>query len=384
MNDGVYPRQLAPLGFDLMSQKPKRGDRSRRDDDRYLFLEALISAQQKLYISYIGRSIQDNSERFPSVLVQELIDYIGQSHYLPDDEALNCDESEARGKAQLTCLHTRMRGDRSRREDDRYLFQEAFFSAQQKLYFSYIGRSIQDNSERFPSVLVQELIDYIGQSHYLPGDEALNCDDSEGRVKSHLTCLHTRKPFDPQNYQPGERQSYAREWLPAASQAGKAHSEFVQPLPFTLPETVPLETLQRFWAHPVRAGKAHSEFVQPLPFTLPETVPLETLQRFWAHPVRAFFQMRLQVNFRTEDSEIPDTEPFILEGLSRYQINQQLLNALVEQDDAERLFRRFRAAGDLPYGAFGEIFWETQCVPGDAAACRQSHCLSPAGAEYGN
>lgn len=37
MNDGVYPRQLAPLGFDLMSQKPKRGDRSRRDDDRYLF-----------------------------------------------------------------------------------------------------------------------------------------------------------------------------------------------------------------------------------------------------------------------------------------------------------------------------------------------------------
>lgn len=46
MNDGVYPRQLAPLGFDLMSQKPKRGDRSRRDDDRYLFTEALISAQQ--------------------------------------------------------------------------------------------------------------------------------------------------------------------------------------------------------------------------------------------------------------------------------------------------------------------------------------------------
>ncbi|UMX59085.1 exodeoxyribonuclease V subunit gamma [Escherichia coli] len=78
---------LAPLGFDLMSQKPKRGDRSRRDDDRYLFLEALISAQQKLYISYIGRSIQDNSERFPSVLVQEPIDYIGQSHYLPGDEA---------------------------------------------------------------------------------------------------------------------------------------------------------------------------------------------------------------------------------------------------------------------------------------------------------
>ncbi|MGS9164841.1 hypothetical protein ACQWF7_26450, partial [Salmonella enterica subsp. enterica serovar Infantis] len=76
---------------------------------------------------------------------------------------------------------------------------------------------------------------------------------------------------------------------------------------------------------------------------------LESLQRFWAHPVRAFFQMRLQVNVRSEESEIPDAEPFELEGLTRYQLNQQLLTTLVEEDDAERLFRRFRAAGELPY-----------------------------------
>ncbi|HEE0106100.1 TPA: exodeoxyribonuclease V subunit gamma [Citrobacter gillenii] len=258
MNDGVYPRQLAPLGFDLMSQKPMRGDRSRRDDDRYLFLEALISAQQTLYISYIGRSIQDNSERFPSVLVQELLDY-------------------------------------------------------------------------------------IGQSHYLPGDEALTCDESEARVKAHITRLHTRMPFDAQNYLPGEQQSYAREWLPAAS----------------------------------LTGKAHTDFVQPLPYVMPETLTLETLQRFWAHPVRAFFQMRLQVNFRSEESDIPETEPFILEGLTRYQLNQQLLNTLVEEHDAERLFRHFRAAGSLPYGAFGEILWDVQRQEMQSLAERIIACRQP-------
>ena len=42
MNDGVYPRSVPPLGFDLMAQAPRRGDRSRREDDRYLFLEALV------------------------------------------------------------------------------------------------------------------------------------------------------------------------------------------------------------------------------------------------------------------------------------------------------------------------------------------------------
>ncbi|HCI8580381.1 TPA: exodeoxyribonuclease V subunit gamma [Enterobacter cloacae] len=258
MNDGVYPRALPPLGFDLMSPAPKRGDRSRRDDDRYLFLEALISAQNKLYISYIGRSIQDNSERFPSVLVQELVDY-------------------------------------------------------------------------------------IGQSHYLPGDEERNCDESDQRVKAHITCCHSRMPFDPMNYVASELQSYAQEWLPAAKKEGRAHSDFIQELD----------------ARPI------------------ETLTFEQLQRFWAHPVRAFFQQRLQVNFRSEESEIPDAEPFTLEGLERYQLNLQLLNALVEQEDADKLFRRYRAAGQLPYGAFGEIVWEAQCTEMKALAERVIECRQP-------
>ena len=91
-------------------------------------------------------------------------------------------------------------------------------SAEQKLYISYIGRSIQDNSERYPSVLVQELADYIGQSHCLEGDEALDCDASERRVKEHITHLHTRMPFDAANYLPDEDQSYAESgWPPPAS-----------------------------------------------------------------------------------------------------------------------------------------------------------------------
>ena len=65
-------------------------------------------------------------------------------------------------------------------------------------------------------------------------------------------------------------------------------------------------------------------------------------------------------NFRSEESEIPDDEPFTLEGLSRYQLNQQLLNTLIEQQDASTMYRRFRAAGELPFGAFGELAWETQ------------------------
>ena len=185
-------------------------------------------------------------------------------------------------------------------------------------------------------MLVQELLDYIGQSHCLEGDEALNCDESEQRVKRHIMQLHPRMPFDADNYKAGEQQSYAQEWLAAASQQGEAHSSFIQPL-------------------------------EPLTLT---TLPLEQLQRFWAHPVRAFFQMRLQVNFRNEENDIPDTEPFTLEGLTRYQLNQQLLNTLIEQKDAGQMYRRYRAAGELPYGPFGEIAWEAQHQEMTALASR--------------
>jgi len=76
MNDGDYPRQKAPRDFDLMAQSWRAGDRSRREDDRYLFLEAILSARQKLYISWQGHRATDNSEQPPSVLVAQLIEYL--------------------------------------------------------------------------------------------------------------------------------------------------------------------------------------------------------------------------------------------------------------------------------------------------------------------
>ncbi|MEX1220717.1 MAG: exodeoxyribonuclease V subunit gamma [Idiomarina sp.] len=83
MNDGDYPRSSKPLDFDLMAHQSRPGDRSRREDDRYLFLEALLSARQKFYVSWIGRSIQDNSARPPSVLVSQLLEHLEQGWAKP-------------------------------------------------------------------------------------------------------------------------------------------------------------------------------------------------------------------------------------------------------------------------------------------------------------
>jgi exodeoxyribonuclease V gamma subunit len=88
MNNDAYPREERPLGFDLISQDPQAGDRSLRDEDRYLFLEALLSARELFYISYVGQSVRDNSVIPPSVLVSELLDYCDQGFSMSDSSTV--------------------------------------------------------------------------------------------------------------------------------------------------------------------------------------------------------------------------------------------------------------------------------------------------------
>lgn len=242
MNDGVYPRSLLPSGFDLMQHQRRRGDRSRRDDDRYLFLEALISAQQQLYISYIGIGIQDNQP----------------------------------------CL---------------------------------------------PSVLVNELLDYLSQSFCLVGDETLDVDSSAQRLRRHVVQYQQRTPFAEPNFALNNPwRSYAREWLPAARGSGTAPRAFAQPLP---------------------------ELIE-------NELEINLLLSFWRYPLRAWFNRRLDVNFFQEAVALPDSEPFDPDPLERYQVNQQLLNTLIVGEDSETFYRRQRLAGQLPYGAYGELFWQQQ------------------------
>lgn len=82
LSDGELPRKEQSTDFDLITHGPEGrrvGDRSRRSEDRYLFLEAILSARERLIITYTGQSIRDNASLPPSVLVSELWDYLTQS-----------------------------------------------------------------------------------------------------------------------------------------------------------------------------------------------------------------------------------------------------------------------------------------------------------------
>ncbi|WP_411992960.1 exodeoxyribonuclease V subunit gamma [Agarivorans sp. DSG3-1] len=246
MNDSEYPRSVPSLGFDLMAANPpKRGDRSRRDDDRYLFLEALLAAQQRLYISYIAHSAKDNSEQTPSVLVAELADYLAQS-----------------------CV--------------------------------------------------------------LEGDEQLNVDDSGKRLLAQLTHQHPLQPFSPEYYQHSPRLfSYAQRWLPAvaAQQQNKSEHTLAEPL--------------------INEGGLAD-------------IEMDELLAFSRSPIAYFYQRRLKVSFPRLSDQLEETEPFLVEGLSGYAMKQHLLEQQLDNADKRQQFEHLHAAGALPHGGFGEVSFEQQ------------------------
>lgn len=89
MDESSFPRKGFHPGFDLMKKHPAMGDKNQRDEDRYLFLETLLSARKNLIITYTGMSIQDNTPIPCSTVVSELMDEIDQCFLAPDQFSIH-------------------------------------------------------------------------------------------------------------------------------------------------------------------------------------------------------------------------------------------------------------------------------------------------------
>lgn len=212
-------------------------------------------------------------------------------------------------------------GDRSRRDDDRYLMLEALLAARDKFYVSWVGRNVRDNSEQPPSVLVAQLRDYLRA-----GWDMENLDQ--------LTTEHALQPFSRRYFQRGGLLTYAGEWRLAHGADESLHDAALPP------------------------HELEPEFV----------LKLGELASFLRQPARYFFRRRLGVVFADTAQVGEDEEPFALDALERYQIEDHLLDDSGEPEaiDEVRATLATRAGrlareGVLPIGLMGRM-WQEQLV----------------------
>lgn len=95
LNEGTFPRADQRPAFDLLAIKPRYGDRSLRYEDRLAFLEAIMSARERLIITYTGRNISNNKEIPPSPAVTELQQYLNT--FTRDDSLIKPVEHKLHG-----------------------------------------------------------------------------------------------------------------------------------------------------------------------------------------------------------------------------------------------------------------------------------------------
>ncbi len=217
-------------------------------------------------------------------------------------------------------------GDRSAREDDRYLFLEALLSARENLYISYISRNVNDKSERMPSVLVSQLRDYLAGGWETETDNA-------HALLDHLTCLHPLQPFS---------KAY---FLPHGSKGLFTHAQE--------------------WRKMLDPQETKSDQDRLGPAQIDTEPGLIQLIRCLKNPIKCFFNQRLNVYFDDAETITRNQEPFALDGLSPFNQGKILLNAGLATPDSEspeavqqavhRAARRLQRTGELPPGGFGPL-----------------------------
>src|SRR5512133_3486340 len=77
MNENVFPRRGNAMSWDLIASRPRKGDRSIEIEDRYVFLETIMSAREKLFISYLGQNEHNDRVAHASIGGEEVGGYWG-------------------------------------------------------------------------------------------------------------------------------------------------------------------------------------------------------------------------------------------------------------------------------------------------------------------
>ncbi len=278
MNDADFPRVRRAPGFDLMAQKPMPGDRSSRDDDRYLFLEALLSAPERLIITYGGQSIRDNSEIPPSVVVSELLDVLGESF-------------------RVTANGT-------------------------------------ERSQPTPPI-----------------------EHAHESIRQRLIVRHPLQPFSPRYFgadQDPRLFSYARHYYEGARA---------------------LTTARRHAPSFLSAPLAPDALAK-------REVSLTALTRFFENPTRAFLQNRLSLYLGKDIETVDDREPLDLDNLDLWKLGNGLLERAMDGERIDQALPSMRASGALPPGTlgqctFGDVRGEADALATAASALSRGAELEP-------
>ncbi len=206
-------------------------------------------------------------------------------------------------------------GDRILKEDDSYLFFQIVQSAQERLYFSYLGQSQYSENKQLPSILLQQLMDVLKKS---------------GLEGKDLVQYHKLHGFDKSYFEPHSK-TFSKS---NASLSNKiyAHQNVVNPFIEKLP------------ANPIG--------------TIDNNLELSELISYYQSPAKFIGSRALGISSYRDEIQISDREPFSLSGLEKYLVKEAIANSFNSEIATNDLATFLQQKGVLPQKFPGEIIFE--------------------------
>lgn len=207
-------------------------------------------------------------------------------------------------------------------DDERsHIFLQNFIAAKKYFYISYIGYSLKNENEIYPSILIEQLINYITSRFSFKGDENLQVADNIKKISHHLYKKHEKEHI--YNKINAKKTKNIKE-----NKINNIHQIFFKNI-------LHLENLKK------------NNFC----------IYLKDLISFWKHPIRYFFNYTLQTKFSIQH-KLSITEPFELNTLENFKISNLLLEKILKKEDSKNILKQIKLSGILPYGNFGDIALE--------------------------
>ncbi|MFW5774790.1 MAG: exodeoxyribonuclease V subunit gamma, partial [Chitinivibrionales bacterium] len=224
-------------------------------------------------------------------------------------------------------------GDRNLRKDDRYLFLETLLSARDTLYLSYTGRNADDNGDSPPSVVVSELLDYCDRFYRPAAKKHLS-------LREQLLIRHPLHPFSARYFRGDSLTTQARLFSYSSDNYEAAASR--------------MESRKRSMflpsMGPVIAPKQRLE------------LSVDQLCGFFRHPIRTFLRTRFGIRLEIDHTIIGSEEPFELDTLDRYAVEQFLLEKALQGATLHKLYEVVQSMGILPHGTIGRCHFDRLVV----------------------